>query len=98
MEQNEIQAIRSAVSIKPVRYAAVFGSRARGDSVADSDFDLLIDYRPDYKYSLLDIVDIKLSLEEKLGRSVDVVTLLSARKKLLQLIDKDLEVIYDAKR
>ncbi|MDO8650520.1 MAG: nucleotidyltransferase domain-containing protein [Candidatus Berkelbacteria bacterium] len=97
MKESDIQTIRSAVSTRPVRYAAVFGSRARGDNTNNSDFDLLIDYLPGYKYSLLDIADIKLSLEEKLGRSVDVVTLPSARKKLLSLIDKDLEVVYDSK-
>ncbi|MCR4278018.1 MAG: nucleotidyltransferase domain-containing protein [Candidatus Berkelbacteria bacterium] len=95
MLKSDIQAIRSTVSSRPVRYAAVFGSRARGDNTADSDFDLLIDYLPGYKYSLLDIADLKLTLEEKLGRSVDVVTLPAARKKLLPLIINDLEVIKE---
>lgn len=98
MLKSDIQAIRSTVSTRPVRYAAVFGSRARGDNSSDSDFDVLIDYLPGYKYSLLDIVDVKQTLEEKLGQSVDVVTLSSARKKLLPLIEEDLEVVYDAQR
>lgn len=98
MKQSDLKVIRTTISARPVRYAAIFGSRARGDSNTDSDFDLLIDYRPGYKYSLLDIADIKLSLEEKLERNVDVVTLPSARKKLLRLIGGDLEVVYDAKR
>ena len=97
MLDSEVQAIRSTVSTRPVRYAAVFGSRARGDNTANSDFDLLIDYLPGYKYSLLDIADIKISLEEKLGRDVDVVTLPSARKKLFKLINDDLKVVYESK-
>ena len=97
MLKSDIQAIRSTVSSRMVRYAAIFGSRARSDNTADSDFDLLIDYLPGYKYSLLDIADVKLTLEEKLGRRVDVVTLPAARKKLLRLINKDLEVIYESK-
>jgi hypothetical protein len=54
-----------------VRRAAVFGSFARGEAGRDSDLDLLIDIGEDY--SLLDIVGLRLDLQERLARRVDLV-------------------------
>ena len=50
----------------------VFGSRARGDARPDSDLDLLV--RFEKGRSLLDLVGMKLALEELLGFRVDVVS------------------------
>jgi hypothetical protein len=50
----------------------VFGSRARGDARPDSDLDLLV--RFEKGRSLLDLVGMKLALEELLGFKVDVVS------------------------
>ncbi len=53
--------------------AAIFGSFARGEAKANSDVDLLIEYKSKDK-SLFDLVDLKSELEEILGRKVDIVT------------------------
>lgn len=87
--------IRPVFASRPIRYAALFGSRSRGDAKFTSDYDILIDYSPKYPYSLLDLVDLKNALEEKLGKPVDVVTLNTARKKLLPLIKKEIQTIYE---
>jgi uncharacterized protein len=50
----------------------VFGSRARGDARPDSDLDLLV--RFEKGRSLLDLVGLKLELEDLLGIKVDVVS------------------------
>ncbi len=52
----------------------LFGSVAREEAEAQSDLDLFIDYDPNSKFSLLELVGIKLLLEEKLGVEVDVTT------------------------
>ena len=52
----------------------VFGSTVRNEAGKDSDIDLFIDYDPSSKFSLLDLVDIKLLLEAELGMAVDVTT------------------------
>lgn len=55
-----------------VKRAALFGSIVRGEATEDSDIDLLIEFEG--RKSLLDLVGLKLELEELLKREVDVVT------------------------
>jgi len=50
----------------------VFGSRARGTASATSDFDLLVDL--EQGRDLLDLIGLKLDLEELPAVKVDVVT------------------------
>jgi hypothetical protein len=52
--------------------ASFFGSFAAGISRPDSDLDILVEL-PDGK-TLLDLVALKLDLEDSLGQRVDVVT------------------------
>ena len=65
----------------------LFGSVARDEARARSDLDLFIDYDPDGKFSLLELVGIKLLLEEKLGVHVDVTT----RDSLHPMLRDDIE-------
>jgi predicted nucleotidyltransferase len=55
-----------------VVHAAIFGSFSRGESREDSDLDVLVEL-PSTK-SLLDLVALKLDLEDALGKEVDVLT------------------------
>jgi uncharacterized protein len=65
----------------------LFGSVARDEAKTRSDLDLFIDYDPDGKFSLLELVGIKLLLEEKLGVQVDVTT----RDSLHPMLRADIE-------
>jgi predicted nucleotidyltransferase len=65
----------------------VFGSTARDEASEHSDIDLFIDYDPNSKFSLLDLVDIKLLLEAELGMPVDVTT----RDSLHPMLKDDIE-------
>ena len=56
-----------------VKRAAVFGSVAKGNAKKDSDVDLLIKFGKDDK-SLFDLSELKIELEEKLSKKVDVLT------------------------
>ena len=57
---------------KHVVRAGIFGSYARGEAKKDSDIDILVEI--DKKIGLFDFVGIKLELEEKLGKKVDLLT------------------------
>jgi predicted nucleotidyltransferase len=48
----------------------VFGSVARGDARPDSDIDFLVEMEPGR--SLMDVGELKMDLEDLLGRRVDV--------------------------
>ena len=52
----------------------LFGSAARGEASPSSDLDLFIDYDPDSRFSLIDLVGIKQLLEEELSVDVDLTT------------------------
>jgi len=52
----------------------LFGSTARDGASAASDIDLFIDYDPAGRFSLVELVGIKLLLEDRLGVPVDVTT------------------------
>ncbi len=59
---------------KGVTRMAVFGSVARGDAGPDSDVDLVIDYDPQSKFSLLTLCGVQNDTADWLGRKVDMLT------------------------
>ena len=65
----------------------LFGSTARDENNSDSDLDLFVDYDPNGKFNALDLVDIKLLLEDRLGLEVDVTT----RDSLHPMLRDDIE-------
>lgn len=52
----------------------LFGSTARDESSKQSDLDLFIDYDPERRFSLIDLVGIKQLLEDAMAIDVDVTT------------------------
>ncbi len=54
-----------------VKRVGLFGSCVRGEMRKDSDIDILVEIEKDI--SLLDFIGVKLEIEEKLGRKVDLV-------------------------
>ena len=52
----------------------LFGSSAQDNARPDSDLDLFVDYDPAAQFSLVDLVDIKFYLEDRLGVLVDITT------------------------
>ena len=74
-----------------VKRAALFGSIVRGKATKDSDIDLLIEFEG--RKSLLDLVGLKLELQEMLGREVDIITYKSIHPLLRERILNEQEVI-----
>ena len=79
-----------------VSYAAVFGSRARGDNRSDSDVDFVVHLAQDA--TLLTLARVQRELSESLKLPVDVVTERSIRPQLRSVISKELKIIYDEEK
>jgi len=71
--------------------ASVFGSFARGENSAESDLDLLVEYRNDV--SLFDVGGLKFELEQVLGCSVDLVSKKYLKPRVKNYILQDMQRI-----
>lgn len=76
--------------------AAVFGSFARSEETKDSDIDILVKLAKNK--SLLDLVGLKLELEDRLGRDVDVISYGGIHPLLKNIILKEQQIIYESKK
>lgn len=66
----------------------IFGSYARNEQTANSDLDILVDFKK--TVNLLDLVGIEQDLSMKLNIKVDLITLKSVHENLKPYIQKDL--------
>ena len=76
-----------------VTKAALFGSVARGEMKKRSDVDILI--KLEKGKSLFDFVGLKLELEDKLKKKVDLVMYGAIKPRLKDIILKDEKIIYE---
>jgi hypothetical protein len=92
MNRNEamtrLKSCADAVKARGATSLYLFGSAVRDEAKADSDLDLFIDYDPKKKFSLVDLVGIKLLLEDELGVEIDVTTRDSLHPMLRQEIEQ----------
>jgi uncharacterized protein len=79
---ERIKAKEAAIRKEGATHLYVFGSRARGDNKPASDLDIYVDYDPEGKFSILDLVGIKLLLEDELALDVHITTKSSLHPKL----------------
>lgn len=79
-----------------VTKAAIFGSTARGEMKKGSDVDILV--RLKKGKSLFDFVGLKLELEEKLDKKIDLVSYGAIKPRLRDIILKDEKIIYEKRR
>jgi len=57
-----------------IKELSFFGSVLRDDFTPESDVDVLVEFEPDAKRTLFDLVDMQTELEEMLARKVDLVS------------------------
>lgn len=72
--------------------SAVFGSYARGQATGKSDIDLIIEMKK--PQGLFFTIGLKLDLEEKLDKKVDLLTPGAIHHRLKKYINKDVIEIY----
>ena len=90
-----VEQIKQVISPILERYgvtkAALFGSALRGRLQPNSDIDLLVELDADI--SLLGFVELKLELQEALGRNVDLVEYSTIKPRLRDVILRQQEII-----
>lgn len=96
-EQSTVQTLEDIRRLRPqimelarkhrAYKVSVFGSVVRGEMLADSDIDFLVDFEKEY--SLLDIAGMLNGLEDLLGRKVDVVPRSALREELKPFVLKE---------
>ena len=94
---NREEVIQRLKEVKPllreefgVVKIGLFGSVARGESSKESDIDILIE--KEKPLSLIRFMRMKLLLEKRLGKKVDLISLEGLREELREEVEK--EVIY----
>nr|CAD6422398.1 DNA polymerase III subunit beta [Rhizobium sp. Q54] len=71
---EKLRAQADAIRARGATSLYLFGSVARDEAGETSDLDLFIDYDASKKFSLVDLVGIKIYLEDELSTEVDVTT------------------------
>jgi predicted nucleotidyltransferase len=79
-----------------VKELSVFGSAARGEMRSDSDIDLLVDFLPDARISLLRHFAAERELSELLRRKVDLVSKRALRHTLRDEVLSQARLIHAA--
>ena len=88
LRKTQIETIQSILKKHDVKRAHLFGSYSRGEANEKSDIDILFEFRGNK--SLFDHSGLKIALEEKLGKKVDLVTYNSLYPQLKSYVMKDL--------
>jgi len=76
--------------------AGVFGSYARDEATENSDVDLLILFNK--RFGLLKLIHLKQSIEDKLGKPVDIVEYDSRNTRFVQNALSEVVIFYDGPR
>jgi len=77
----------SVLQAEGILHLALFGSTARNEAGPDSDIDLMAEYDPNKRLSLLDISRFQYQLSDLLGAEVDLAT----RKRMRPIIKESAE-------
>lgn len=94
MDESLIDKIKPLLIENDIEYAALFGSRARGDNRPDSDYDILIRFKKDKEPGLFKYMGIVRKISEILKRKVDLVTEEELSPYIKKGALRDLKVIY----
>lgn len=84
-------------SHEAVKSAWIFGSYARNDEQPGSDIDILIDVRPDQKFTLYDMAQIKDDLSRMIGIQADIAMFNGLDPDIRKNIQYEMKLLYEAK-
>ncbi|MCD4686880.1 MAG: nucleotidyltransferase family protein [Anaerolineae bacterium] len=87
--------LRAFCERHPIRKLSLFGSVLRVDFGPDSDIDMLVEFQPDARITLLDMVSMELELTAIMGRKVDFRTPQELSRYFRQQVLDTAEVVYE---
>ncbi len=94
LTDQEIGFLKHFFSTQPVKKAYVFGSYSRGEADITSDLDILVEL--DYSVHIgIGFIKMKTELEEKLKKTVDLVSKRGVSRHILPFLEKDKILIYE---
>lgn len=77
-----------------IRELALFGSVLRDDFRPDSDVDVLVEFEPEARIGLFDLVRIEEEFSSLLGRRVDLITKGGLNRRLRDRVLASREILY----
>jgi len=89
-----IEHLEPSLRQKGVASLALFGSIMRGEAGPESDIDVLIDVDPSAHFSLFDLVNLQMFLQERLGQKVDIVTREGLDPRVAEAVAREVERVF----
>ncbi len=90
--------LQAELKKQPVVKAWLFGSYSRGEETKDSDVDILVEYDPNSRISLMTISRIMVALSEAIGKKVDLVEEGHLLPFAQESVERDKILIYERAR
>ncbi len=94
-KQQLISIIKKYFQNQPVKEAYLFGSVARGEHHSESDIDIMIAFKDDYKATLFDLITFKNELSKLTASSVYIVQKKTAYPHIMESFEQDKIAVYD---
>jgi uncharacterized protein len=79
-----------------IKELSIFGSAARGELRSDSDIDLLVDFFPEARISLLDLAEMMEEFSDLVGRRVDIAVKPALRPRVRDEVLSEARPLYAA--
>lgn len=89
------KAIENNPLLDQIKKISLFGSYLSNRPRADSDIDLLIEFNPDAHIGFFKLISIQNSIEEKVGKKIDLLTPEALSKYFREKVLKEAEIIYE---
>lgn len=87
--------LQAVLEKQPIVKAWLFGSYSRGEETPESDVDILVEYDPNSRISLMTISRIMVALSDAVGKKVDLVEEGRLLPFAQESVEKDKILIYE---
>jgi predicted nucleotidyltransferase len=94
--QLDMPAVREICERYGVQELRLFGSALGPDFGADSDLDLLVEFRPSVQFGLIELLRLRDELQDALGRAVDLVPRNGLKPSIRESVLAKTELLYAA--